>query len=50
MAKSLQVTPVAPFDIKGDQTNVVQRWERWKKTLTYYLIASAINDKKQKRA
>ncbi|XP_048774395.2 uncharacterized protein K02A2.6-like [Ostrea edulis] len=50
MAKALQLPAISPFDVNGDQTSVSQRWDKWKKTFEFYLTASGITDKAQKRA
>ncbi|XP_062568299.1 uncharacterized protein K02A2.6-like [Saccostrea cucullata] len=50
MAKALQLPALNPFDVNGDQTSVSQRWDKWKKTFEFYITATGITDKAQKRA
>ena len=48
MAKHVELHPVHPFTTE-DETSIGQRWEKWKKSLEYYLTASGLTDDKQKR-
>lgn len=50
MATALQLPAVQPFSATSDQTTLGQRWSKWVKGLEYFLTASNITDKKQKRA
>jgi len=50
MATALQLPAVQPFSVANDQTTLGQHWSKWVKGLEYFLTASNITDKKQKRA
>ena len=50
MPTALQLPAVQPFSAASDQTTFGQRWSKLVKGLEYFLIASNITDKKQKRA
>ena len=50
MATTLQLPAIPPFSVTSDQTTLVQRWSKWVKGLEYFLVASNITDKKQRRA
>ena len=50
MATALQLPAVQPFSATSDQTTLGQRWSKWVKGLEYFLTASNITEKKQKRA
>ena len=49
MAKVLDLPAVPPFSVSGHRTHA-QRWEKWTKSLDYYLRASGVTDQKQKRS
>ena len=49
MAKVLDLPAVPPFSV-SDHRSLSQRWEKWTKSLDYYLRASGVTDQKQKRA
>ena len=50
MATTLQLPAIPPFSVTSDQTTLGQRWSKWVKGLEYFLVASNITDKKQRRA
>ena len=50
MATALHLPALQPFSVTSDQTTLGQRWSKWVKGLEYFLTASNITDKKQKRA
>ena len=50
MATTLQLPAIQPFSVTSDQTTLGQRWSKWVKGLEYFLVASNITEKKQKRA
>jgi hypothetical protein len=50
MAKSLQLPAIQPFSVHEDLNTVRQRWKRWREGLEFYMAASAITEKSQKRA
>lgn len=45
-----QVPAIEPFDCEGDPTSIGSRWERWKRALEIYFIASNTNEQIKKRA
>ena len=49
MATRINITPVTNFDIH-DESNIAQRWKKWKQTFKFYLIASGIDADVQMRA
>lgn len=49
MAKVLDLPAVPAFSV-SDHRTLAQRWEKWTKSLDYYLRASGVTDQKQKRA
>ena len=49
MAKVLDLSAVPTFSV-SDHRTLAQRWEKWTKSLDYYLCASGVTDQKQKRA
>ncbi|XP_028414242.1 uncharacterized protein K02A2.6-like [Dendronephthya gigantea] len=49
MAKVLDLPEIQPF-VVSDPSSLAQRWEKWTKSLDYYIRASGISDQKQKRA
>lgn len=49
MAKVLDLPAVPPFST-SDHRTIAQRWEKWTKSLDYYIRASGVTDQKQKRA
>ena len=50
MATTLQLPAIPPFSVSSDQTTLGQRWSKWVKGLEYFLVASNITEKKQRRA
>jgi hypothetical protein len=50
MAKALSIPAIEKFDVHGDQTTLSQRWDKWLTSFNYFVIASGITDKGQKRA
>ena len=50
MATTLQLPAIQPFSVTSHQTTLGQRWSKWVKGLEYFLFASNITEKKQKRA
>ena len=46
----LDTRSIEVFNVNGPQGSVAQRWEKWVKSLNFFMVASAITDKKQKRA
>ncbi|CAB3220156.1 unnamed protein product [Arctia plantaginis] len=46
----LQIPTIEPFDCEGDPTSLGSRWERWKRALEIYFIATDTNDQNTKRA
>ena len=49
MAKVLDLPAIPPFSV-SETSSLAQRWEKWTKSLDYYIRASGISDQKQKRA
>ena len=49
MATTLQLPAIPPFFLTSDETTLGQRWSKWAKGLEYFLVASNITDKKQRR-
>ena len=49
MAKVLDLPAVPPFSV-SDHRTLAQRWEKWTKSLDYYLRASGVTDQKKNRA
>ena len=45
-----QLPAVAPFSVSSEYTTLGQRWERWVRSLEYYLTASNITDSARKKA
>lgn len=45
----MNVTLVEMFSV-GDNSNMSQRWLRWKKSFQFYITASGVSDDKQKTA
>lgn len=45
-----QVPTIEPFDCEGDPTSIGSRWERWKRALEIYFIATNTSDQTKKRA
>lgn len=45
-----QVPTIEPFDCEGDPTSLGSRWERWKRALEIYFVATNTNDQNKKRA
>ena len=50
MATTLHLPAIPPFSVTSDQTTLGQCWSKWVKGLEYFLVASNITDKKQRRA
>ena len=50
MATTLQLPAIPPFSVTSDQATLGKRWSKWVKGLEYFLVASNITDKKQRRA
>ena len=50
MATTIQLPAMPRFSVTGDQTTLGQRWSKSVKGLEYFLEASNITDKKQRRA
>ena len=49
MAKVLDLPAILPFSVT-ETSSLAQRWDKWTKSLDYYIRASGISDQKQKRA
>ncbi len=49
MAKVLDLPAIPPFSV-SETSSLAQRWDKWTKSLDYYIRASGISDQKQKRA
>ena len=49
MATRINITPVANFDIH-DESNLAQRWKKWKQSFEFYLTASGTDNNSQMRA
>ena len=49
MAKVLDLPAIPPFSVT-ETSSLAQRWDKWTKSLEYYIRASGISDQKQKRA
>ena len=49
MAKVLDLPAIPPFSVT-ETSSLAQRWDKWTKSLDYYIRASGISDQKQKRA
>ena len=49
MATRINITPVANFDIY-DESNLAQRWKKWKQSFEFYLTASGTDNDSQMRA
>lgn len=49
MAKVIDLPAIQPFSV-AETSSLAVRWEKWKKSLDYYIRASGITDQKQKRA
>ena len=49
MATTLQLPTIPPFSVT-EQTTLGQCWSKWVKGLEYFLVASNITEKKEKRA
>ena len=46
----LQIPSILSFDPHGDPNTTSQRWEKWKKSLGYFITASGITDDNRKQA
>uniref|UniRef100_A0A7M5UIV2 CCHC-type domain-containing protein n=1 Tax=Clytia hemisphaerica TaxID=252671 RepID=A0A7M5UIV2_9CNID len=46
----LNIPAVPPFDPMGNQNTVASRWEKWKKSFTFFVAAAAVNDDNRKRS
>ena len=49
MAKVLDLPAIRPFSVT-ETSSLAQRWDKWTKSLEFYIRASGISDQKQKRA
>ena len=49
MATRINITQVANFDIH-DESNLAQRWKKWKQSFKFYLTASGADNDSQMRA
>ena len=49
MATKINITQVANFDIH-DESNLAQRWKKWKQSFKFYLTASGTDNDSQMRA
>ena len=49
MAKVLDLPAIPPFSV-AETSSLAQRWDKWTKSLEYYIRTSGISDQKQKRA
>ena len=49
MATRINITQVANFDIH-DESNLAQRWKKWKPSFKFYLTTSATDNDSQMRA
>ena len=49
MAKVLDLPAIPPFSVT-ETSSLAQRWDKWTKSLDYYIRASGISHQKQKRA
>lgn len=45
-----QIPILEPFDCEGDTASISFRWQRWKRALEIYFVATNINDQNKKRA
>ena len=50
MAKAVDIAAPNNFNPNGDSTGLGQRWKKWVKGFSIYLIAAGISDDEQKRA
>ena len=48
MATRIDITQVTNFDIH-DESNLAQRWKKWKQSFEFYLSASATDNDSQMR-
>ena len=48
-AVAIQLPPLKESDPKGDPSTLGQRWQKWKKSLIYFLNATGIHNDNQKR-
>ena len=46
----LNIPGVQNFNPHGDANSVAQRWQRWKTSFDYFIVASGINDAPRKKA
>ena len=49
MARRINITQVANFDIH-DESNLGQRWKKWKQSLEFYLTVSGTDNDSQMQA
>ncbi|XP_075981602.1 uncharacterized protein LOC142980155 [Anticarsia gemmatalis] len=45
-----QIPTIEPFDCEGDPTSLGSRWDRWKRALEIYFVATNTKDQSTKRA
>jgi len=46
----LNIPAIPQFDPLGNQNTVASKWEKWKKSFTFFVKAAAINDDVRKRS
>ena len=46
----LQIPSIPQFNPKGDPNNTGQKWEKWKRSFEYFILASGIENDDRKRA
>ena len=46
----LNIPAIPPFDPLGNQNTVASRWDKWKKSLNFFVAAAGINDDLGKRS
>ena len=47
---ALQIPSIPPFNPRGDQNSVSQRWTKWRKRFQHFILASKFTDDIQKNA
>lgn len=45
----LDIKPIEPFNFREDTCKLDPLWEKWKKCLSYYMLATATDNDPQKR-
>lgn len=50
MAAQLQIPSIAPFSPTGEPTSIAERWDKWKKSIEYFILASGIKKEERKKA